>query len=117
MQLADLTVEERLVLGGLVRVIVRADGSFSKDEEARMDRIGDELGGREVFWKAISDSAQAFRDDTAIRVAARAIARPEVHALILDVLASVAAADTISANEREVIESIRREWGAVEAPA
>lgn len=111
MTLVDLTPEERLALGGLVRIVIRADGSFSEEEEARMDRIGDELGGRELLWKAISDSAQAFADDGAVRAAALGVRRAEARELILEVLTSVAAADSISPNELSVIDALRGEWG------
>lgn len=111
MTLADLTAAERLALGGLVRVIIRADGSFSEEEESRIDTIGDELGGREQLWRAISDSAQAFRDDPAIRAAALAVTRPEVRELILEVMAGVAAADSISPKEMSLIDALRKEWG------
>lgn len=92
-------------------MMIRADGSFSEAEEARIDRIGDELGGRELFWKAISDSAQAFQDDAAVRAAALGVTRPEAREAILDVLAGVAAADAISPTEMSLLEALRREWG------
>lgn len=111
MTLVDLTPEERLALGGLVRMMIRADGSFSEEEESRIDRIGDELGGREGFWRAISDSAQAFRDDAQVRAAAIAVSRAEVRELILEVLAGIAAADAISPREMSLIDALRGEWG------
>lgn len=110
MKLEDLTADERLALGGIVRLIVRADGSFSEEEEARIDRIGEELGGRDAFWKAISDSAQAFRDDETVRGAVLAVTRAEARELILDVVTGVAAADTISPSEMGLIDGIRAAW-------
>ncbi|AKF09604.1 hypothetical protein [Sandaracinus amylolyticus] len=112
MQLQDLTAEEKLALGGLVRLIVRADGSFSDLEEARIDRIGDELGGRDAFWKVISDSAQAFPDEQGIRTATLKVTRPEARELILGVLAGIAAADTISPSEMGLIDAVRAAWSA-----
>ena len=92
-------------------MMIRADGWFSEAEEERIDRIGDELGGRELFWKAISDSAQAFQDDAAVRAAALGVTRPEAREVILEVLAGVAAADAISPTEMTLLEALRREWG------
>lgn len=115
MKLEDLTADERLALGGLVRLIVRADGSFSEEEEARMDRIGEELGGREAFWKAISDSAQAFPDDAKVRAAALAVTRSEARDLILGVVTGVAAADTIAPSEMGVIDALRAAWAKSDA--
>lgn len=111
MMLSDLTPEERLALGGLLRLIIRADRSFSEEEETQIDTIGDELGGREELWKAISSSAQSFRDEAAIHAAALRVTRPEVRELILEVMAGLAAADSISPNEMSLIDALRKEWG------
>jgi uncharacterized tellurite resistance protein B-like protein len=110
MKLDDLTTEEKLALGGLVRLIVRADGSFSEAEETRMDRIGEELGGRDAFWKVVSDSAQAFPDEQGIRAATAKISRPEARELILGVLAGIAAADSIVPSEMGLIDAVRAMW-------
>lgn len=110
MMLSDLEDAERLVLGALVRLIVRADGEFSTEEEERIDRIGDELGSRDGLWKAISDSAQAIPDERRVLGAAAQVRRAEARELILGVIAGVAAADTISPAEMGVIDAVRAAW-------
>ncbi len=110
MKLDDLTAVERLALGGLVRLMLRADGSFSEEEEGCVNTIGDELGGRDTLWRAISDSAQAFPEDGAARDAAQRIERPEARELFLAVLASIAAADAVSPAEKGMIDALRAGW-------
>lgn len=110
MKLSQLTDDERLALGGLLRLLVRADGEFSVAEEERIDAVGDELGGKEVLWKAISESAQHFKDDQAIRRAGLGIARPEVRELVLSILESVAIADTMSPGEEGILEALKSHW-------
>lgn len=111
MKLTDLTNDERLALGGLLRILVRADGEFSVAEEERIDAVGDELGGKDVLWKAISASAQHFKDDQQIRAAAMGIARPEVRDIVLSVLESVAIADTMSPAEEGILTALKAHWG------
>ena len=77
MNFSTLTNEERLLLGALIRLVVRADGTFSEGEENMITTIGNELaieanaardGGR-ALWAAVSDSAQHFPTDESIRAA------------------------------------------------
>ena len=63
--------DEQLALGGLLRLVIRADGAFTEEEEQRVNELGDELGGRDALWKAISDSAQAFPEDADIPLSRR----------------------------------------------
>lgn len=114
MKLSDLTNDERLALGGLLRILVRADGEFSTAEEERIDAVGDEIGGRELLWKAISESAQHFKNDQEIRRAGIGISRPEVRELVLSVLESVAIADTMSPAEEGILVALKAQWGIAE---
>lgn len=111
MKLSDLTPEEQLALGGLIRLLVRADGEFSVAEEERIDSVGDELGGKELLWKGISESAQAFKNDQQIRAAGLGIARPEVRELVLSILESIAIADTMSSSEEGILVALKTHWG------
>lgn len=114
MNLVDLTRDEQLALGGLIRLMVRADGVFTEEEEQRIDAIGEELASRELIWRMISDSAQAFPNDAALRRAAAAVTRTEVRELMLGVLSSVAVADTVTPGERGLLDSLRAAWGVVD---
>jgi hypothetical protein len=111
MKLTDLSAAERLALGGLVRLLVRADGEFTEAEEQQVDRVGEELGGARLLWSAISDSAQAFRTDQDVRRAGLEVERPEVRRLILDVLTRVALSDSLAPGEDGILQALRSHWG------
>jgi hypothetical protein len=110
MNLKDLEKHERNAFGGLVRMMLRADGDFTEAEEARVNEIGEALGGAELIWRVISDSAQAFPKDEQIRASAKAVTRPEARALIRDALSRISASDGVDPSERELTAWLEREW-------
>lgn len=110
MKLLDLSDAERLALGGLLRLLVRADGEFTEAEEEQINQLGDELGGRELLWKAISASAQAFTTDQEVRRAGLGIERPEARELTLSILTRVAHSDSLSPDEQGILEALRSHW-------
>ena len=111
MKMSDLTAAERLALGGLVRLLVRADGDFTEAEEETVNRIGEELGGAGMLWAAVSDSAQALRTDEEARRAGLAIERPEVRALVLAVLGRIARSDALAPSEEGILLALQSRWG------
>lgn len=111
MQLSDLTEPERLALGGLLRLLVRADGDFTEAEEEQINQIGDELGGKAALWSAISASAQSFKTDQDARRAGIEVERPAARTLILDVLTRVAHADELAPGEAGILEALKSHWG------
>jgi uncharacterized tellurite resistance protein B-like protein len=111
MTLSDLTADEQLVLGALIRTVVRADGRFTEEEEQRIQDIGAELGSADDLWRAVSDSAQRYTSEAATRAAVPTITRPEARGMIYDVVVSVAQADTIAAGEQALLDSLRQAWG------
>jgi len=122
MNFSTLTNEERLLLGALIRLLVRADGAFSEAEETMITTIGNELaieanavrdGGR-ALWAAVSDSAQHFPSDASIRAAIPEVTRPEARELIFAVLVGVASADTASLAERTILDALRLAWSLKE---
>ncbi len=110
MDIDDLDRAEQLALGGLIRLLVRSDGDFTQAEEDRINAIGERIGGADVIWRLISNSAQAFPHDGQIRTAAGAIGRPEARALVLDVLGDVAATDGVAAGETALLDWLRQTW-------
>ena len=118
MNFSTLTNEERLLLGALIRLMVRADGQFSEAEEAMISTIGDELTteasathdrGR-ALWAAVSESAQHFPTDASFRAAIPTVTRPEARELIFAVLPGVASAETISLAARTILDALRLAW-------
>lgn len=110
MNLSDLTVDEQLVLGAIIRLMVRADGRFTEEEEQRIQDIGAEIGSAEDLWRAVSDSAQRYTSEASTRAAIPTVTRPEARSMIFDVIASVAQADTIAPGEQLILDSLRQAW-------
>lgn len=110
MNLAELTEAERLVLGALIRLMVRADGRFTEEEEQRIQDIGADLGDAEALWGAISDSAQTYTSEQATRAAIPTVTRPEARELLYGVLFAVATADTIAPGEQVILDALRLAW-------
>ncbi len=109
--LGDLEDHEQLALGGLIRVLIRADGSFYEEEEACLERVAEGIGGTDALWKVISRSAQELRNDDAIREAARSVQRPGAQALIRETLEGIARAETITLAEQQLLDWIDELWG------
>lgn len=110
MKIKDLEKHERDTFGGLMRMMLRADGDFTEAEEARVNEIGEALGGAALVWRVISDSAQAFPKDEQIRASVKAVVRPEARALILDAIGRISASDGVDTSERELAAWLGREW-------
>lgn len=108
--LTSLQDHEQLALGGLIRVLIRLDGSFTEEEEERLNAIADEVGGREELWRIISRSAQEHANDDAIKADAERVERPGVRRFIRDLLESVARADTIEPAELELLAWLDARW-------
>ncbi|GAB4209581.1 MAG: hypothetical protein OHK0013_29200 [Sandaracinaceae bacterium] len=110
MNLSDLTDEEKLVLGALIRLMVRADGRFTEEEEQRIQDIGAEIGGSEELWRVVSDSAQKYTSEDATRRAIPTVTRPEAREMIYDVLFGIATADMIADGEQVILDALRKAW-------
>jgi hypothetical protein len=110
MMLKDLEKHERNTFGGLIRMMLRADGNFTEEEEARVNEIGEALGGADLVWRVISDSAQAFPEDAQIRESVKAVARPEARVLILEALSKISASDGVDNSEQALTAWLEREW-------
>lgn len=109
--LDDLTDDERLALGGLLRMLVRADGDFSEAEEASINLVGERIGGSAgALWRLISRSAQDCPEDDGIRAAARRVERHEARLLLRSVLEEVAATDLVAEPEHQLLSWLDEIW-------
>lgn len=106
----DLEPGEQLALGGLLRVLIRLDGSFSEEEEQYIDEVAEGIGGRDALWRVISRSAQELKNDDAVRDAAKAVTRSEARGLIREVLEAVARAETIVPEEQRLLDWLDETW-------
>lgn len=108
--LSDLEQHEGLALGGLLRILIRLDGSFSEEEEKYLDAVAEDVGSRDELWALISRSAQEHKNDDAIREHAKAVERSGARTLIRHVLESVARAETITDEEQSLIDWLDSTW-------
>ena len=112
MTIDELAKDERIALGGLLRLMIRSDGDFTEAEEETVNQLGEELlGGAGEMWRVISDSAQACPRDADIRAAAAKVTRAEARTVILDLMRKVAAGDEVSAEEETLIGWLESLWG------
>jgi len=111
MTINELQQEERIALGGLLRLIIRSDGDFTVAEEETVNQLGEKLlGGAGELWKLISASAQACPNDAAIRASAATVKRPEARAVILELVRAVAAGDEVTSDEAALIAWLESTW-------
>jgi uncharacterized tellurite resistance protein B-like protein len=111
MTINELQQEERIALGGLLRLIIRSDGDFTVAEEETVNQLGEKhLGGAGELWRVISASAQACPNDAAIRESAAKVTRPEARAVIFGLVREVAAGDEVSPSEETLIGWLESLW-------
>ena len=103
-KLEDLEDHEQLALGGLIRILIRLDGSFSEAEEEYLNQVAAEVGTQDELWKIISRSAQELQDDDAIKAKTLQVKRTNARELIRYVLEAIARADTISLREQKLFD-------------
>ena len=111
MKIDDLEAHEKLALGGLIRVLIRVDGSFSEAEEEALNAVAEDIGGADALWRGISQSAQELRDDDAIRENAQKVVRPEARTMIRETLEGIALAETIEPSEQRLLDWVDETWG------
>ncbi|MBW2527878.1 MAG: hypothetical protein JRI23_27095 [Deltaproteobacteria bacterium] len=110
MRLHELTEEEQLALGGVVRLVVRRDGKFTPEESARLDQLGGYHGSAELLWSAISASSQSHKTDSEIYEAAAGVSRLEAQALLIAIADRLADADVVTRQEHDLLLRLRGLW-------
>jgi len=119
-----LSESEALVLAGLLRQMIRADGRFTTEERQALAHVALEIAvepastgaiGEVALYALMDEAAQKFATDDALRAAASTVTRPETRAAIHAMLFEVAASDTITVNEAQVLDWLAETW-ELEAP-
>lgn len=108
MKLDDLQQTEKLALVGLARILIRADGEFSREEAQSLTRISEELGA-EQFWQLNMQAAEI--DDEQIKQYARDVVRIPVRELIYGTLYEIAVAGMITDAESDMLDWLSDLWG------
>ena len=131
-QLERLTGSEALVLGGLLRILIREDGRFTDAERGALALVATSVAlveddavsappdgaapiGEEGLYIFIERAGEVFKDDIGVRTAALDITRPSARAAIHALLFEVAASDMISEGEGTLLDWLAEKW-ELEAP-
>ncbi len=109
MSLSDLSAEEDLVLLGLMRAVVRADGEYSAAEQKAMEALRDEMG-QERFDAAVEAAKARFTSLASLKEHAASIERADAQSAIFNRLVSVAASDGVRDEEERPLRWLARTW-------
>ncbi len=110
MKLNDMTADERMALGTLVRKMVGIDGEYSAEEAANLEDVARGFGA-DVFWSLIREAGQEDLSDEALKARARAVEREETQKTIYATLFGIATAGSIVAAESSLLEWLAETWG------
>ena len=104
-----LTQDETLVLVGLLREVIHADGVYSEEERAQVRALAETIG-QDRFDEAIKEASTRFKSRDQLKAAAKAVERVEAHRTILDCLRKVAASDAIAPEEEKPLMWLDSWW-------
>lgn len=109
MKLSELTAEEQIVLLGLMREVVQADGKYSSGERVEVAKLEQELGG-DAFVAATKGATDQFTSRDKLMAATRAVERTEARRVILSRLVKMASADHVHEEEEAPLRWLSRVW-------
>ena len=109
MHLIDLLPDESLALVALSRAVARADGAISPLEGRAIALIAAEMG-EATYRKLFAKAAESFPDQAALKTFLASIERPEARSLIYETVLTLAAADSISAEEEPLMVWLQETW-------
>ena len=109
MELSALTDDETLVLVGFMRVVARADGQFTEEEEQHV-AIVERVLGPERFRQATLDARAKLGDLDALKAAAKEVTRQDARVMIYKVLTNLAASDEITREEEKPLRWLASWW-------
>jgi hypothetical protein len=107
--LKDLDAHEQLALVGLLRLVVRLDGTFSEAERGALGDVAAEVG-EQLFWDLVDRAGASLSTDEAIQEQAMKVVRPEARRRIYEVVRDVAASDSIVTSEQRLLDWLREHW-------
>ena len=109
MKMNEMTADERLALGTLIRVLIRIDGEYSREELTEIGAIALDLGEDE-FWEAIDQAGHADLSDEAAMERARAVTRQDARETIFGALLGLAESGGIVGNEPTMLDWLADLW-------
>jgi Tellurite resistance protein TerB len=110
MDYQELSSDEKITLGALVRALIRIDGRYTKDESDRLRVVAAQLGDPETFFAKLHEAAERVRDSAELDAAARSVTRTEARELMLEVLLGIGAAEAALEPEARMLNELRAMW-------
>lgn len=107
--LDDLTDDEQLAFGALLRAMVSLDGEFSDKEKAMFRVLADELG-HDAFWAMLDRASKEVKDARRTLALADGVTRPEARELLFYGLFATAKAGGEAKQEQALLEELRAKW-------
>jgi hypothetical protein len=111
----QLTDEEQLAFGALMRLMVSIDGEISADERALLEDQAAELG-EDAFWDMIDRAAEEASGPEQARSLAERVMRQPVRDLVFGLLYEASTAGTITDREMALLDELRTLWNVVDRP-
>lgn len=110
MTLRDLTFEEDVILLGLMREIIQADGAYTENERKRVEKIRAAIGDAR-FEAAAEAASKRYSKRDHLKDDAKSIVVPATRAAMFAALSDVAEADGIHESERKPLNWLASWWG------
>jgi len=107
--LDDLTDDEQLAFGALLRAMVSMDGTYSDEEKAMFKVLAEELG-TEAFWAMLERASKEVKDAGQILALADDVTRPEARELLFYGLYATAQAGGVGKQETALLDELRGKW-------
>lgn len=108
--LEDLTDDETLAFGALLRAMVSMDGKFSDEEKAMFKVLGDELGA-EDFRALLDRASKEVQGPAQILELADNVTRQKARELIYYGVNATAMAGGVTGPEQGLLDELKRKWG------
>lgn len=109
MKLADLNVDERTALVGLVKAVVLSDSIVSQDEIEEVREIVNAFG--EESYRHLLDAFESrFPNEETFKVFLKTVVRQDARELIYGTVVTGAAADAIEGHESELLSWLAETW-------
>jgi uncharacterized tellurite resistance protein B-like protein len=109
MEIRDLSPDEDVLLLGLLREVVQADGDYTDAERGQVHQLRDALG-QERFERAVAEAQSRFASRAALKDAAKEITDQETRERIFEVLERAAASDGLNEREQKPLKWLASWW-------
>jgi len=110
MEYSELTAEERLGLIGLLKALIQADRTYSKEESIELRKVASKVGP-ELFHETVELARAQFKSLESIKAHAQTIERQAARELIMQTLHEMAVPDDLAAEELELLQWLGQTWG------